>query len=403
MNILTAFRIALNALFIHKGRSSLTSLGIIIGTGAVISMVSAAGGARQKLDERLDNVGKTLIVIRAGARTQNGTLADTKPLTNEDAALLRRALRQNTTGIAEVQATVRPVSTRTRNCITMVVGTSPDMKTVRSWVVAHGRFITDEDLKKQAAVCVLGQTVRERLFPDMPDCVGQVIRIDRLQVRVIGVLEPKGRSPIGGDQDDQIFLPLQTLQRKLVGDEILSMLLTSVDSVDKLEKTKEDVSNLLRDKRKVKRGLEDFDVSSVQEMAEIAVVMTRTMQLLIGIIAGISLVVGGIGIMNIMLVSVTERTREIGIRMAIGATPADILVQFLIEAVLLSLLGGLIGISLGVGAAVGLACVANWPIYIDYSMVALSFAISGSVGVFFGYYPALKASRLDPIEALRYE
>src|ERR1700722_4578243 len=403
MNIITAFRIALNALVIHKGRSALTSLGIIIGTGAVISMVSAAGGARTKLDERLDNVGKTLIIIRAGARTQNGTLADIKPLTNEEAATLRKQLGTHVTGLAEVQATLRTVSTRTRNCVTMVVGTSPDMQKVRGWVVQHGRYIAPEDLKKQAAVCVLGQTVREKLFPDMPNPVGQVIRVDRLQLRVIGVVEGKGRSPIGGDQDDQIFLPLNTLQRKLVGDEILSMLLTSVDSVDKLERTKADITRILREKRRGKAGLEDFDVSSVQEMAEIAVVMTRTMQALIGIIASISLVVGGIGIMNIMLVSVTERTREIGIRMAIGATPSDILTQFLIEAVLLSLLGGLIGISLGIGAAAALAWVAGWPIFIDYSMVAVSFGISGGVGIFFGYYPALKASRLDPIEALRYE
>jgi putative ABC transport system permease protein len=403
MNLLTALRIALNALVIHKGRSALTSLGIIIGTSAVISMVSAGGGARQKLDERLDNVGKTLIVIRAGSRTQNGTLADIKPLTNEEATLLRSRLRTTTLGLAEVQATIRTVSTRTRNCITMVVGTNPDMQKVRNWVVTHGRFLTEDDVKKQAAVCVIGQTVRDKLFPDTPNPVGQVIRVERLQLRVIGILEAKGRSPIGGDQDDQVFLPINTLQRKLVGEESLSMLLTSVDSVDKLDKTKEDITRILGEKRRVKKGLEDFDVSSVQEMAEIAVVMTRTMQLLIGIIASISLVVGGIGIMNIMLVSVTERTREIGIRMAIGATPADVLTQFLIEAVLLSLLGGLIGITLGIGAAVALAWFANWPIFIDYSMVFLSFGVSGAVGVFFGYYPALKASRLDPIEALRYE
>src|SRR5882724_7384555 len=217
MNLLTALRIAVNALVIHKGRSTLTSLGIIIGTGAVISMVSAAGGARTKLDERLDNVGKTLIIIRAGSRTQNGTLADIKPLTNDEAALLRKQMSARTTGLAEVQATIRVVATRTRNCVTMVVGTSPDMQKVRGWVVQHGRFLTDADLKKQAAVCVLGQTVREKLFPDMPNPVGQVIRIDRLQLRVIGVVEGKGRSPIGGDQDDQLFLPLNTLQRKLVG------------------------------------------------------------------------------------------------------------------------------------------------------------------------------------------
>src|SRR6266849_10178680 len=234
MNILAAFRIALTALVIHRGRSALTSLGIIIGTGAVISMVSAAGGARTKLDERLDNVGKTLIIIRAGARTQNGTLADIKPLTNEEASILRKQLRSSTAGLAEVQATVRIVSTRTRNAKTMVVGTSPDMQKVRSWVVQHGRFLVDEDLKKQAPVCVIGQTVREALFPDTPNPVGQTIRVGSLPLRIIGVVEGKGRSPIGGDQDDQIFLPLSTLQRKLVGDEILSMLLTSVDSVDKL-------------------------------------------------------------------------------------------------------------------------------------------------------------------------
>jgi putative ABC transport system permease protein len=403
MGFLTPFRIALTALLVHKGRSALTSLGIIIGTSAVISMVSAGGGARQKLDERLENVGKTLIIIRAGSRTQNGTLADIKPLTNEEASALRKQLRHRTTGLAEVQATIRAAATRTRNCVTMFVGTSPDMQKVRGWVLQYGRFLTEEDLKKQAAVCVLGQTVRQKLFPDLPNPVGQLIRVGPLQLRIIGVVEPKGRSPIGGDQDDQVFVPLQTLQRKLVGDEILSMLLTSVDSVDKLEKTKQEISRILREKRRSKPGLEDFDVSSVQEMAEIAVVMTRTMQVLIGIIASISLVVGGIGIMNIMLVSVTERTREIGIRMAIGATPGDILKQFLIEAVMLSLLGGLIGISLGIAAASALAWLAGWPIFIDYSMVVLSFCISGGVGIFFGYYPALKASRLDPIEALRYE
>ena len=403
MNLLTAFNMSINALILHKGRSTLTSLGIIIGTGAVISMVSAAGGARQKLDERLDNVGKTLIIIRAGSRTQNGTLADIKPLTNDEASTLRKQLRNQTLGLAEVQATIRPVSTRTRNCVTMVVGTSPDMQKVRTWVLQYGRFLTEEDLKKQAGFCVIGQTVRDKLFPDMLNPVGQIVRVDSLQLRVIGVLEGKGRSPIGGDQDDQIFIPLNTLQRKLVGIESLSMLLTSVESVDRLERTKEEISRILREKRRVKKGLEDFDVSSVQEMAEIAVVMTRTMQFLIGIIASISLFVGGIGIMNIMLVSVTERTREIGIRMAIGATPSDILTQFLIEAVVLSLLGGVIGITLGIGAATALAWVAKWPIFIDYSMVLLSFAVSGGVGVFFGYYPALKASRLDPIDALRYE
>jgi putative ABC transport system permease protein len=403
MGFLAALRVALAALVVNKGRSALTSLGIVIGTAAVIAMVSAAGGARQELDGRLDNVGKTLILVRAGARTQSGAVADVKPITNDEANLLRKQLKSLLQGVAEVQATVRVASTRTRNAPTMIVGTSPDMRRVRGWVVQYGRYLTDDDLKKQAAVCVLGQTVREKLFPDTPNPVGQTIRVDRLLLHVVGVVEGKGKSPIGGDQDDQIFIPLRTLQKRLAGEESLSMILTSVDSLNKLHHAKDEINRVLRERRKVKEGQEDFDVSTVQEMAEIAVIMTRTMQILIGIIAGISLVVGGIGIMNIMLVSVTERTREIGIRMAIGATPHDVLFQFLIEAVLLALVGGLIGITLGITGAVSLAWLAGWPMFVDYQMVAVSFFISAGVGVFFGYYPAVKASRLDPIDALRYE
>jgi putative ABC transport system permease protein len=403
MGILAALRLALGALLVHKGRSLLTSLGIVIGTGAVIAMVSAAGGARAKLDERLDNVGKGLILVRPGARTQHGTVVDIKPLTNDDAAYIRRHLKGHVNGVAEVQASLRLCSTRVRNHKTMVTGCAPDMRTVRGWVVEEGRFLSDEDEKKQAAVMVLGHTVREKLFPATPNPVGQVVRIDHMSFRVIGTTGPKGRSPIGGDQDDQVFIPVSTLQKKLVGSESLAMIITSVSDLDQLESTKEGLLKVMRERRHVKVGSEDFDVSTVQEMAELAVILTRTMQFLTIAIASISLVVGGIGIMNIMLVSVTERTREIGIRMAIGATPGDVLIQFLIEAVILSLLGGLVGVSFGIGAAVGLAMLAKWPIYVDYQMVALSFVISGSVGIFFGYYPAMKASRLDPIEALRYE
>jgi putative ABC transport system permease protein len=403
MGIFSAIKMALAALVVHKGRSVLTSLGIVIGTGAVIAMVSAAGGARQKLDERLDNVGKNLILVRAGARSTNGTLTDLKPITNEDANLLRRQFKSKLLGIAEVQATIRAASTRTRTCTTMVCGTNPEMRMVRAWVVRHGRFITEEDQKKQANICVLCSTVTEKLFPDTPNPVGQLVRIDNLQLRVVGTLEPKGRSPIGGDQDDQIFLPLDTLQKKIAGVESLSLILTSVRDMDRLNKTKDEMASVLREKRRVKLGQEDFDVSTVQEMASIAVIMSSTMHFLAIAIASISLVVGGIGIMNIMLVSVTERTREIGIRMAIGATPFDVLVQFLIEAVVLSLIGGSIGVTLGLGIAYSLSWLANWPVVIEYSMIGLAFGISASVGVFFGYYPAYKASQLDPIEALRYE
>jgi len=403
VDFFSAVRVALSALLVHKGRSALTSLGIVIGTGAVIAMVSAAGGARQKLDERLDNVGKNLILVRAGVHTQAGAIADLKPLTNEDAAVLRKNLGSLVQGVAEVQVIVRIATTRTHNWKTMITGTHPDMQTVRGWTMAYGRYFDRDDLKKRAAVCLLGQTAREKLFPDRPNPVGQLVRVDQLQLRVIGVCNPKGRSPTGGDQDDQIFVPISTLQKKLVGEEHISIILTSVASSHLLEKAKEEAARLLREKRRVKEGQEDFDVSSVQEMAELAVILTATMQILILIVASISLVVGGIGIMNIMLVSVTERTREIGIRMAVGATPGDVLLQFLIEAIALALVGGVLGISLGMAGAIALALIAGWPVQIDPNMVLIAFAVSGGVGIFFGFYPALKASRLDPIEALRYE
>jgi putative ABC transport system permease protein len=403
MSFFSALRVALAALLVHKGRSTLTSLGIVIGVAAVIAMVSAGDSARQKLDERLNNVGKNLILIRAGAYTQNGALADVKPLSNEDYEVIRKRLGHILVGVAPVQITMRTISTRTHNWPTMVVGTEPEMEQVRLWYLEYGRFFNQEDIKKQAAVCVIGTTVREKMFPDTPNPVGKTIRVDNLHLRVVGVLKPKGRSPTGGDQDDQIFVPLSTLQRKLVGEERVNMVLTSVHSQEMLDPAKKQIYDVLLEQRRVKPGSEDFDVSSVEEMAALAQVMMATMHLLIGVIASISLIVGGIGIMNIMLVSVTERTREIGIRMSVGASPADVLGQFLIEAIVLSLLGGILGILLGIGGAAALAYLVGWPLFVDPFMVLVAFAVSGSVGVFFGYYPALKASRLDPIEALRYE
>jgi putative ABC transport system permease protein len=404
MSFFSAIRVALSALMVNKGRSALTSLGIVIGISAVIAMVSAGVGARQKLDERLETVGKNLILIRAGARTQQGIVADFVPLAREDADAIHKEVGSLLIGAAPVQTTQRLALTRTGKWPTAIVGSTPDAQLIRNWHLDKGRFYTDDDVKKLSAVCLIGQTVRQHLFPDTPNPVGEWVRVEGLQLRIIGVLSEKGRSPTGADQDDQIFVPITTLQRRITGEEKIGLILAATRTEATLEQAKQDIIRVLRQRHHIKSGAaDDFDVSTVREMAELAEILAATMTILVGIIASISLVVGGIGIMNIMLVSVTERTREIGIRMAVGATGADVLTQFLIEAVVLSLVGGLLGISLGIAGAYGLARLADWSLVVEPPIVILAFVVSAGVGVFFGFYPALKASRLDPIDALRYE
>ena len=403
MGFLSALRVALGALLVHKGRSVLTSLGIVIGIGAVIAMVSAGEGARELLEDRLESVGKNLILVRPGSRTNQGIVADSAPLTVEDAQAIRRQCGTLLLGVAEAQATQRVAATGIAHALTTVTGCTPDLQRVRAWRPEAGRFLTEDDVKKQALVCALGHTLRDKLFANQPDPVGQSLRVDSLELRVVGVLEPKGRSPTGADQDDQLFLPLTTLQHKLLGEERLNAITAAARSESDIERAKGQIVQVLRDRRHEKPGAETFDVSSVQEMAELAVVVTSTMQLLVAVIASVSLVVGGIGIMNIMLVSVTERTREIGIRMAVGATGADVLTQFLIESVVLALAGGVLGVTVGLTGAVVLAGLAGWPVIVSPGMILIACGVSGAVGVFFGYYPAWKASRLDPIDALRHE
>ncbi|HEY7313572.1 MAG TPA: ABC transporter permease [Gemmataceae bacterium] len=403
MSFLSALRVALGALLVHKGRSVLTSLGIVIGISAVIAMVSVGEGARYLLEDRLDSLGKNLILIRPGSRTAQGMVADFEPLTAEDVRLLRQRLGHELVAIAPSQTTQRLVSTSAAHHGTSIVGCTHDLEFVRGWQMQAGRFISAEDVKKMAPVCIIGVTVRKKLFPHARNVVGKTLRVERLDLRIIGVMDSKGRSPTGADQDDQVFMPLTTLQRKLVGEERLNLILTSTRSQSEIEKAKTDITRVLRANHHIRPGHETFDVNSVYEISDLARTVTTVLQLLVAIVAGISLVVGGIGIMNIMMVSVTERTREIGIRMAIGATPANVLVQFLMEAMVLSLTGGLIGVALGLSAAIGLAQLTGWPIIISPTAVVVACGVSGAVGVFFGYYPAWKASRLVPIEALRHE
>ena len=404
MSFLSAIRVALAALLVNKGRSFLTSLGIVIGISAVIAMVSAGTGAREKLDEQLESVGKNLILIRPGSRTQQGIVADSMPLTSEDATAIRKRTSHLLLGVAESQMTQRLVISRYGKHGTAIVGSTPDLQRIRNWKVAYGRFYTDEEVKSMADVCLIGQTIRRELFPNKPDPIGESIRVDQLRLRIIGVLGEKGHHPLGADQDDQVFVPITWLQHRLMGEEKIAVILTVARSPDLVDQAKDAIVKVMRERHHIKPGAsDDFDVTTVQEIAELGVILVTTMQALVVIIALISLVVGGVGIMNIMLVSVTERTREIGIRMAVGATGPDVLIQFLIEAVVLALVGGVIGVTLGISGAVGLAMLVNWPVLVYPWVVLGAFLVAAAVGIFFGFYPALKASRLDPIEALRYE
>jgi putative ABC transport system permease protein len=403
MSVLASVRVAIGALHVHKGRSFLTSLGIVIGIGAVIALVSAGDGVESKLEESIANVGSNLILVRPGAHTSTGDVTEAAPLTRDDATALRRQLGALLPAVAEVQMTQRLTTTATTQWPTLLCGTTTDIQPLREWKLASGRFFTAEELAESAPVCVLGDTVRRKLFPNGGQPVGQSIRVEHTRLHVVGVLAPKGRNPIGADQDDELFLPITTLQRKLVGEDKVSIILTTTRAESQTSGAMAEITRVLRQSRRVKPGSEDFDVSSVREMAEVGYLVTHTLQVLVAVIAGISLIVGGIGIMNIMLASVTERTREIGIRMAIGATAAQVLTQFLFEALILSLTGGLTGIALGIGASVLLAHLAGWPVVVSPLAVMFAVAVAAAVGLFFGLYPAWKASRLDPIRALRAE
>jgi len=408
INIPSTFRISFRALKVNKMRSALTMLGIIIGVGAVIAMLAVGTGASRKIAEQISSMGSNLLIILPGSTTAGGVRmgAGTQPtLTMGDTEAIQREC-PSVAYVAPVHNGVAQVVYGHQNWSTGVVGTTPSMLIVRDWPLASGRSFTDQDVKNATKACLLGQTVVDNLFGDM-DPIGQFIRIKNVPFVVTGVLSPKGQSPQGQDQDDTVYIPVTTAQKKLFGTSFPGMVRTimvKAKSTEDLSSAERQINELLRQRHHIGlRQDNDFTVRNLTQIMQTAEQSTKVMTLLLGAIASVSLLVGGIGIMNIMLVSVTERTREIGIRMAIGAKTWDIRLQFIIEALTLSLIGGVVGIILGVSGSRLISIFAGWSTVISPFSVLLAFGFSGLVGIFFGFYPAYKASLLDPIEALRYE
>lgn len=406
--ILASFRIALRALLANKMRSSLTLLGIIIGVGAVIAMIAVGSGAKKRIEEQIASMGSNLLVVMSGSATSGGIRfgAGTVPtLTVEDA----KAIASEIPGIKYVAPSyngIAQVVFGNQNWSTVIYGSTPEILEIREWSLIAGRSFTQQDIDGATKVCILGKTVVENLFGGS-DPIGQIVRIKKIPFTVIGVLSPKGQSTWGQDQDDIIFVPLTTAQKRLFGMQFPGMVRSiSVQAIgpEVMRDVEEQITGLLRQRHRIPQGQDnDFTVRNLTEVASRAEESARVMSLLLGAIASISLIVGGIGIMNIMLVSVTERTREIGIRMAVGAKGRDILLQFLIESLMLSLMGGMLGIAIGIVGTLILVHFTQWPILFSLKAILLAFLFSGSVGVFFGFYPARKASLLNPIDALRYE
>ena len=405
MRILATIKIAMRALRRNKLRTALTMLGIIIGVGAVIAMVGIGNGAKAQVQARIAALGQNVILIFSGSINRSGVFSGfggAGTLTVEDAL----AIQNEVAGVAAVSPEARSggqIMAGNNNWSTQIMGEGVDYFTIRQWDFAEGDMFTEADVRAAAKVCVLGKTTADKLFPG-EDPVGQSIRIKNVPIRVLGVLRPKGVSMMGSDQDDTVIVPYTTCMRRLAGVTTLRAINVQAASSDQIFAVQNGVTELLRQRHRIQPGRDDdFIIRNQQEISETANATTETMTALLAGVAIISLIVGGIGIMNIMLVSVTERTREIGIRMAVGARGRDILSQFLIEAVTLSSIGGILGIGLGIGAAKFLSSVKNWPTLVSMDSVVIAFVFSAVVGVFFGFYPARKASQLDPIDALRYE
>jgi putative ABC transport system permease protein len=404
MSIFMTLRIAVKALNRNKMRTILTMLGMIIGVGAVITMVALGKGAQSTIEEQVKAAGTNLININAGNFSQGGVRmggGNATTLTKEDAEALRE--------LPSVQYVAAGVNSRAQivagnqNWSSQIQGTDVDLPYIRNWATKYGSFFTPQDVASAAKVCVLGQTVADTLYGPDVDPTGQIIRVKNQPFKIVGVMAPKGTSGMGGDQDDTVLAPFTTVQKKLQGIQHINNITVSSVTPDTTPVAAA-ITQILRTRHKLVAGdPDDFMVRTQEEMASVRTETTRTMTTLLAAIAGVSLLVGGIGIMNIMLVSVTERTREIGLRMAIGARGKDVLLQFLVEAIVLSLFGGMFGIGLGYGLSAAAERFLQWPTSIPPNAIGMAFGFAAATGIFFGFYPARKAAGLDPIEALRFE
>ena len=405
MRVGSTLSIALRALRRNKMRSVLTALGIIIGVAAVIAMVGIGNGAKAQVEAQIASLGQNVILIFSGSTTSSGIRTgwgSAGTLKIEDAEAIRREV-PDVIAVSEEVVSTTQVAAGNQNWFTRIYGESADYFDIRQWPLADGAPFTDQDVRSANKVCVIGRTTASQIYGN-DDPVGQILRIKNVPFTVMGVLTPKGLSTQGVDQDDIVIMPYTSAMKRVTGGTTLRNIDVQVGDGRQLAAAQQQIIALLRQRHNIRPGRDDdFTVRNQQEIADAATATTAVMTVLLGSIAGVSLVVGGIGIMNIMLVSVTERTREIGTRMAVGAHGSDILTQFLIEAVTLSSVGGIMGIISGIGASKLLSIYAQWPTLISLSSIAIAFLFSAAVGVFFGFYPARKAAALDPIEALRYE
>ena len=405
MRILAILRIAGRALRRNKLRTILTMLGIIIGVGAVITMVSIGNGAKSAVEAQIASLGQNVILIFSGSTTRGGAhtgWGSAGTLTIEDANSIDREIP----GVASVSPEVRTVAqvaAGNQNWYTQILGEGEGYLDLRQWPLSEGAMFTDQDVRGATKVAVIGKTTASQLYGDISP-IGQIIRVKNVPFVIVGQLTPKGLSVMGSDQDDVLLIPYTSAMKRISGTTTLRSINVQAESASELANAQQQIIDLLRQRHRITSGSQDdFTVRTQEEIATAATATSETMTVLLAAIAGVSLAVGGIGIMNIMLVSVTERTREIGIRMAVGAKGRDILMQFLIEAVTLSLIGGIIGIGLGVGASRIISSIKGWPALTSLSSILAAFFFSAFVGIFFGFYPARKASTLDPIDALRYE